>query len=512
MLGEMLSRWSRLAPHREAIVFEEKRLTFRELDERVNRVASALAAKGIEHGDRVGVLMANCVEVAEIFYALAKLGAVYVPSNFRYGAAEHVYQFGLAQIKSLIFAPEFSAVTREILEALPAVDTLIGLGETTVPGAMEYETMVSGGTPSAPDVYVRDDDVCAIIYTSGTTGKPKGVVLTHKNILMAGFNYMALVPNVMPPEGAESLKSLMLLPTFHISGYGQIIFALSGGQTVVLSNNADPENIMATIHRERINGTSLVPVLWNWIVNHPHFKKYDLSSMLIGATGGAVMPKEVKSRIVDRLPQMKMMEAFGMAETCSLGTFATHEDMLAKHGTVGRPSFMIDIRIVDDGGNEVADGEVGEIVYRGPTVFKEYYRDPETTAEAFKGGWFHSGDLVRRDEEGYFFVVGRKKDIIISGGENIASAEIEEVLHTHPKIADAAVIGVPDDKWGEAVKACVILKPGMFLTEEEVIDYCKERLASYKKPRHVVFLSSFPMTAGGKVQKFELKKLHDARA
>ena len=321
---------------------------------------------------------------------------------------------------------------------------------------------------------------------------------------------MYYIPKIEPLEGDECLKTLMLLPTFHISGYGQIIFAIAGGQTVVLSNNADPENIMSMIHKERINGVSLVPALWNWIVNHPNFDNYNLTSLLVGATGGAVMPREVKTRLVERLPQMKMVEAFGMAETCSLGTFATHEDMLAKDGTVGRPEFMIDVRVVDENDNDVAAGETGEIVYRGPTVFKEYYRDPETTATAFKGGWFHSGDLVRQDENGYFYVVGRKKDIIISGGENIAAAEIEGVLHAHPKIADAAVIGVPDDKWGEAVKACVILKSGQSLSEAEVIDFCKERLASYKKPRCVSFYNEFPMTAGGKVQKFELRKLHDA--
>jgi acyl-CoA synthetase (AMP-forming)/AMP-acid ligase II len=182
--------------------------------------------------------------------------------------------------------------------------------------------------------------------------------------------------------------------------------------------------------------------------------------------------------------------------------------MLVRHGTVGRPEFMIEVRVVDDQGQDVAAGETGEIVYRGPTVFKEYYRDPQTTAASFAGGWFHSGDLVRQDADGYFYVVGRKKDIIISGGENIAAAEVEEVLFSHPKIKDASVIGVPDDTWGEAVKAYIILKPGETMAAEEAIDYCKEKMASYKKPRYVSFVSSFPLTAGGKVQKFELKKWH----
>ncbi len=506
VLGEFLYRWTKVDPEREAVVFGDRRLTYDRLDERANRLANGLKEKGVGHGDRVGMVMANSVEVVEIIFALAKLGAVYVPSNFRYGAPEHVYGFDLAEVKALIYASEFDGVVKEALADLPKIETCVCVGETTIPGALDYENLLEGSDPGPPTVYVDDDDTIAIIYTSGTTGKPKGVVLTHKNILMAYFNYVYYMPKVEPPAGVEALTSLMLLPTFHISGYGGIIFAIAGGQTVVISNNADPENIMAVIQEEKVNGVTLVPALWNWIVNHPKFENYELSSLLIGGTGGAVMPREVKARIVERFPQLKMIESFGMAETCSLGTFATHEDMMAKQGTVGRREFMIEARLVDDEGNDVPRGETGEIVYRGPTVLKEYYRDPETTAEAFRGGWFHSGDLLREDDDGYFYVVGRKKDIIISGGENIAAAEIEDVLFAHPRIADAAVVGVPDEKWGEAVKAFVIPVPGQTLTEDEVIAHCKEHLASYKKPQYVEFATEFPRTAGGKVQKFKLLK------
>jgi acyl-CoA synthetase (AMP-forming)/AMP-acid ligase II len=508
VLGEILSRWAKIIPEGECIAFENRRLSYREFNDRVNRLANALTNQGIRHGDHVGVLMTNCIPVAEIAYALAKLGAVYVPSNFRYSVGEHVYQFDLAQIKALVFAPEFSEVVAEVIKDVPSLATLICLDETPLPNVLMYETLVAGASPEPPLVYVDDDDVCAIIYTSGTTGKPKGVVLTHKNILTTAFTFGVYAPKIDLPEGTNLLKVLMLLPTFHISGYGSIIYAITGGGTLLLSNRTGPEEIMASIQQEKINQITLVPALWNWIVSHPNFDKYDLSSLLLGGTGGAIMPREVKARVVERLPQMKLIEAFGMAETVSLGTFATHEDMMAKDGTVGRRQFTIDVRVVDDNDNDVPVGRTGEIVYRGPSVFKEYYRDPKTTAEAFSGGWFHSGDLVREDEDGYFYVVGRKKDIIISGGENIASAEIEEVLHTHPKIRDAAVIGVPDEKWGEAVKAYVVLHSGESLTESEVIDFCKEKLASYKKPRNVSFVSHFPMTEGGKVQKFELKKWH----
>jgi acyl-CoA synthetase (AMP-forming)/AMP-acid ligase II len=504
VIGEVIARWAKITPDLEALVYKDKRFTFKELDERVNRLANGLTALGIQKGDKVGLILKNGNEIAECAFALAKLGAVYVPSNFRMTAREHVYQLGLAEVKGVIFADEFKSVIKEALAELPGVQFTICAGGTSLSEDIDYEKLLESSSPEPPMVYVDDDDPAAIIYTSGTTGDPKGVVLTHKNLMVMTLNYLVYAPDIEMTGITENPNALILLPNFHISGYGQLIIYMTPGQTVVFTNDAEPESIMAIIEKEKINGVSLVPAMWNWIVNHPRFKEYDLSSLLMGATGGAVMPMELKKQLTENLPNMTLMEAFGMAETCSLGTLATHEDLMTKHGSVGRPEFFIEVRVVDDNDQDVPIGEMGEIVYRGPTVLKEYYRDPETTAEAFRGGWFHSGDLVRQDEDGYFYVVGRKKDIIISGGENISAVEVEETLSTHPKILETAVVGVPDPKWGEAVKAFVILKEGETLSEEQVIAHCKETMASYKKPRYVEFMTDFPRTAGGKVQKFAL--------
>jgi acyl-CoA synthetase (AMP-forming)/AMP-acid ligase II len=263
---------------------------------------------------------------------------------------------------------------------------------------------------------------------------------------------------------------------------------------------------MAAVQAEKIQYVALVPALWNWIVNHPRFENYDLSTLRLGTTGAAPMPVEVKNKIFKLFPDLRLTETFGMSETTATGTNALHDDFVSKHGTVGKVRINLEARLVDENGNDVEPGEVGEIIYRGPTVMKEYYRNPEATAEAFDGGWFHSGDLMRQDEDGYFYVVDRKKDMLISGGENIYPAEIEEVLYAHPKILEAAVIGVPDPEWGEAVKAVVVTAENETLSESEVVEYCRQHLAGYKKPKSVEFVSALPRNATGKVLKTRLRE------
>jgi len=500
VLGEVLARWARKTPDREALVFNDKRYTYSQFNERVNRLANGLMGLGIEKGDKVAVLFMNCMEIMECYFALAKIGSVVVPNNFRLTGRELSYQIDQSDSKALIFGEMFQEVVNSIRPQLPKVKLYICVSEGGVEGTIDYEKVVQEGSPEEPLVPVEDDDPAFIMYTAGTTGRPKGAVLTHKNQLMLAVN-TSIEGGVGQPG-----KQLLVFPIFHQAATGALIIGVFLGATAVILDIPTLENIMTAIQEEKIQAVGLVPALWNWIVNHPNFKDYDLSSLEQGATGAAPMPLELKRKIVAALPNMRLSEAFGMTETSASAVSAKHEDILTKQGTVGRPMINVEARVVDDDDNDVPIGEVGEIVYRGPTVMKEYYNDPEATAEAFRGGWFHSGDLVRQDEDGYIYVVDRKKDMIISGGENIYPAEIEEVLYTHPKILEATVIGVPDPDWGESVKAIVVPKQGETLTEEDIIDYCKKNLASYKKPKSVDFVDVLPRNPQGKVLKFVLRE------
>ncbi len=499
VLGEVLARWARKIPDKEALVFKDKRYTYSQFNERVNRLASGLTGLGIEKGDKIAVLFMNCMEIAECYFALAKLGAVAVPLNFRLAGRELQYQIDQSDSKALIFGEMFQEVVNSIRPELPKVEHYICVSQEGVEGTIDYEEVVKKGSPEEPLVPVDDDDPAFTMYTAGTTGRPKGAVLTHKNPVM-------LAVNANIEGGGQIEKQLLVFPLFHQAATGFVIIGVFRGATTVILDIPTPENIMTAIQEEKIQSVGLVPALWNWIVNHPNFKDYDLSSLEQGTTGAAPMPLELKRKIVELFPNMRLSEAFGMTETPATGTMAKHEDFLAKQGTVGRVTINVEVRVVDDNDNDVAIGQVGEIVYRGPTVLKEYYEMPEATAEAFKGGWFHSGDLVRQDEDGFIYVVDRKKDMIISGGENIYPAEIEEVRYTHPKVLEAAVIGVPDPDWGESVKAIVVPKQGETLTDEEVIEHCKKNLASYKKPKSVDFVDALPRNPQGKVLKFVLRE------
>ena len=503
VLGEMSVRCARRTPDKEAFIFKNKRLTHRQFNERVNRLAQGLLQIGIGKGDKVALIFMNCLEIVETFFALAKIGAVSVPLNFRFTGAEYQYQIDNSDSRAVIYASMFRDVVTSIRPQLSKVKQYICVSAERVEGIINYETLMQENSPDEPMMMIEDDDPAFIMYTSGTTGRPKGAVLTHKNV-------MTLPINVSISINQYKGKQLLVFPLFHMAAMGYMIFSLYNGDTMVILDDPTPENIMETVHKERIEAVGLVPTLWNWIVNHSRFNEYDLSSLKAGMSGGAVLPPEVMGQIIERLPNMKMSMAFGQTESCAQGTTACHDDFLRFPGTVGKPGTILsslDVRIVDIDGNDVPVGQVGEIVYRGPGVMKEYYQNPDATAEAFRDGWFHSGDLVRQDEEGYIYVVDRLKDMIISGGENIYPAEIESVLYSHPKIFEAAVVGIPDPDWGESVKACIVLNQGQTMTEAEVITFCKENLASYKKPRIVQFVDTLPRNTTGKVLKTTLREI-----
>ncbi|MFO7262971.1 MAG: acyl-CoA synthetase [Bacillaceae bacterium G1] len=503
LIGEALRRAAFRSPEVEAYVYEDVRVTYRQFEAKVLHLAGWLQQEGFGYDDKVGFILRNELAFPEIFFAVALAGTVGVPINFRLTGHEIRYIVNNSDSKILFIGREFVDTIREIRDQLPLVQKIVVVGsDKEVPGMIRYESIFERHTTFTPCEQLTDDDACMIVYTSGTTGHPKGAVLTHKNLYMNSMNAIAF--SGWKPYN----KQLVVPPLFHVAAMSTLITTTLQDGTSVIHREFDPVKILETIQSERINSLFLVPAMWNFLFQVPTLHQYDLSSLTSCSTGGAVTPLELKKRIMQTFPNAQLYEAFGQTEMSPCTTMLGHEHILRKTDSVGLPAPNVEVRIVDEEMNDVPVGEVGEIVYRGPTVMKEYYKNPEATAEAFKGGWFHSGDLVRQDDEGFIYVVDRKKDMIISGGENIYPKEIEEVLYMHPGILEAAVIGVPDATWGETVKAVVVPKPGHTLTAEEVIEHCTRYLASYKKPRMVQFVDALPRNAAGKVLKRVLREAH----
>lgn len=501
LVGEALRIAAHNVPDREAFVYEDERLSYKEILQRAEQLGGWLQSRGIKLDDKVGCLYKNGLPFVELYFATSLTGAVMVPVNFRLVSKEINYILNQSDVKILFIEEEFIEQIAPIIGELPQIETIVIVGDKTAEWEKEtisYKQIFEKEIPLV-EIDISDDDAHCIIFTSGTTGKPKGAVLTHKNIYMNGLNKM------YHSQWPKGMNQLVVPPLFHVAALSTLVQNCLLEGTIFIHRNFEPKLILETIEKEKINAMFLVPAMWNFLFQVPNLEQYDLSSMKSCGVGGAICPLELKKRILEVFENATIVEAFGQTEMSPSACYLTGEDVFRKLESVGKPSINVRVRIVDDEMNDVPVGEVGEIIYQGPTVMKEYYKNPEATKEAFKGGWFHSGDLVKRDEEGYIYVVDRKKDMIISGGENIYPKEIEEVLYTHPSILEAAVIGVPDPQWGESVKACIVLKPGEKMTAEEVIAYCQENLASYKKPKIVEFMDALPRNAAGKVLKTVLR-------
>lgn len=506
LLGEMMARNSRKFPDKEALVYGETRLTYKQLNARINKLAHALLDLGIDRGDKVAILSFNCNQFMETYFALGKIGGVAVPLNFRLHQEEMTYIINQSDAKALIMGEAFVETARNIQKNLPQVKNYISISEQPVDGMLAFESWIAKYSDEEPLVLVDEDDPLFIMYTAGTTGRPKGAVITHKNemvLWMLGASFVLTEPGM---SDLWNFRAFGAPPIFHLASFGFCQFMFFLGATVVLPTEVfDPVYIMKTIEKERINAIVLVPAMTNFVLMVPDLDKYDTSSLKVWGSSGAILPVETRRQIKKYFPNVKIFDLFGQTEMSALVSGLLPSESEGRENSVGKILPFIEIRVVDDNDNDVPVGEVGEAIYRSCTVMKEYYKDPQATEEAMRGGWFHGGDLVRMDKEGYIYIVDRKKDMIISGGENIYSAEIEQVICRHPKVMECAVIGVHDKDWGEAVKAIVVPKPGEELTEKEIIDFCKQHLASYKKPKSVDFVDALPRNAMGKVLKRELR-------
>ena len=482
-----------------AVTCGDQRFTYRELNKRVNGLAAGLSELGISRGQRVGVLNNNCHRNLEVDYAVTGIGAIVVPLNTRFKEKELTYIINNVGMDVLIVGAEQLEVMKSIRNSLPSVRHIISIdlhGE----GYIKYEDLLSAGMDrELPGEDISEDDVAFIFYTSGTTGRPKGAMLTHRNVIANTIN------EALSRRFTDKDTYLHIVPQYHAGGkeFSFVTTYVSGRH--VIPRSLEVDTILDAIEKERVTFLLLVPTIANRLISHPSFNRYNLSSLRAIVLGAGPSTKEGLKETKDKLG-CDLYHGYGLTEAAPFVSTLNPEEAISKLGSCGREVYNVEVKIVAENGREVEPDTVGEIIVRGKNVMKGYWNSPDETAAALRGGWLYTGDLAKRDEEGYIYIVDRKKDMIISGGENIYPKEVEEVLFSHPAVLEAAVIGVPHEKWGETVKAIVVTKAGMNLTEDEVIEFCKKHLASYKKPTSVEFIDALPLNAAGKVIKLELKE------
>ncbi|MDB6065546.1 MAG: long-chain fatty acid--CoA ligase [Pedosphaera sp.] len=474
-----LGRAARYYPERTALVSERKRSTFRELHDRVESIAAALSRHGCRIGDRLAILLPNEPGYIELIYACAWLGVIAVPLNTRLSVMEIDHILADANPRGLIRHSSLPVPTLQ-----PSWQRVLDKEPLNV------------RSDSYPDAIYDPEAILALVYTSGTTGRPKGAALTHANILANIHHLNYWIPY---REGGVYLHAA---PIFHILDLPFLFAAPAFGVCQVTIPKFSPQSFCETVERERVSGTVLVPTMINLLTQFPDLKKYDLTSLKELAYGGSPMAPELVHRTREVLPDLKLLQGYGLTETGFLTGLRDHEHTEKRLMSCGRTCLGIDMRVVDESGKEVEVGQTGELVARGANVMRGYWNNPEETKRAFRDGFFRTGDIGYQDAEGYFYILDRLKDLIVTGGENVYSGEVEAVIYELPAVREAAVFGIPDPQWGELVMACVVLKPGEALSADDLIAHCRRPLAHYKIPRRVEFSETeLPKSGSGKILK-----------
>ncbi len=499
-IAQWIDKRAYITPSRIALIGETRKLSYKELAAEVNQLARILVeGYQIQVGDRVAILSSNRIEYFTILFAIAKIGAIAVPLNIRLTAKELEFQLRDSTPKMLMVSKEFFLLGQE-LSVICEIPILIPLDHQAWEESI-FERMRLYSSNLFELNEVDSNFPYLIIYTSGTTGRPKGAVLTQENMFWNAIN------NNFAIDITSADKILTILPLFHIGGIG--LFALPGllaGTTVIVPNRFIPEQTLHLIESEGVTICMGVPTIFDALRKSPYFEQTNLSSLRWFYSGGAPCPHELIRYYHER--DIPLGQGFGMSETSPTIFMMMREDYQHRIGSIGKPALFCDIRIVDDHGNDLPPEEIGELWVKGPNLFKEYWNLPEETTKSIVDGWFHTGDLAKRDADGFIYVAGRKKEMIISGGENIYPLEVEQVLYTHPHIAEVAVLGIPDQKWGEAPLAVIACKDSMELTSDEVSAYCQQHLAKYKCPKRIEFMTSLPKNATGKIDKMAIKKIY----
>lgn len=508
-VGEMIRRNARKFPLKAAVVSEDVSLDFKELNNRVNGLANTLMNKGLKKGDRIGVLVHNCHQFIEIYFAAAKTGGIFCPYN------NHLKQWELKDIidystpKFLFLNSDFGEMISLLKEDLTSVESFICLDEPDRPFMENYEAMVAQGGNSEPDAQVLDDDVQSIIFTAGTTGKPKGAMRTHRHLISDA------VASAIDLRVGYDEKVLITFPMYHVACEDNIVRHSFLPNTIYIKKEGgfNPAEVLEYISKEKISRCQFVPTMIHSLIQVPDVSKYDLSSLRLILYAGSSMPVELLKKALEIFP-CGFAQLYGQTESGPFTTVLKPEDHIldgteksvARLASSGKPALNYEIRVVDENDNDVPLGEVGELIGRSEAMMIGYWQMPEETEKKLKNGWLHTGDLARFDEEGYVYIVERKNDMIISGGVNIYPREIEEVLYRHPSVSEASVIGLPDEHWGEVVKAVIVLKGGAQATEDEIKDFCGKNLAGYKKPKSVDFWKELPKSPQGKILKKDIRK------
>ncbi|MFH1134687.1 MAG: long-chain-fatty-acid--CoA ligase [Pseudomonadota bacterium] len=501
-LGDIPRKAAILYPDHEAIVFEGVRLTYRQLNNRVNRLANALIGLGIGPEDRLSVLAENTHKYLEIYFAAGKLGISVTPLNFRLADQEIVHIVNDAEAAFLFAGDGYEERAWGMKDRLPNIKRWISL-DNPVKGFEGYEDLLGGALDREPGRDASPEDLAVLMYTGGTTGLPKGVMLSHRAIMNG------TVSAALGFAFSRKDATCFVLPLFHVSFWPALAVLLVGGK-VVINRRPDLNGILKLIQDEKCTHINAVPTLYGWLLQFADVDAYDLSSLRSISYAGSPFPPDLLKRCIKKFGLL-FEQIYAMTE-CMGGTFLLPEDHVLEGersrllASAGRPSLSVDLAVLDDDDRPLGAGEIGEIALRGGCLMTGYWKNPELTARTLRGGWHHTGDMGCLDEDGYLFLVDRKADMIVTGGENVYPKETEDALYEHPAVAMAAVVSAPDEKWGERVQAVVTLKAGQAVAEEELIAHCKARLAGYKCPKSVAFWDRIPTTAVGKILRKDVKK------